>query len=112
MKHLIYLSFVLSLVIAFSSTSISGQTKTVIGYKCFLIQGSSGSGQGCITTKSGKVCFQVVFPRTKWVGFGSSPYHPSWYTGAEYRITLKNGVAMRIVFTGRVNKSIKECEFD
>lgn len=111
MKHFVYLSITLLTLIAFSSTSVISQTKTTIGNKCYAIIGSSGNGEECISTKSGKICYSIT-PKTKQIGFGSSPYHSSYETGAQYRVTLKNGLATRGVYTGRVNKSTKKWELE
>lgn len=112
MKNLLSVFFcVLLLALCLTSNSVAFQTKTIVGNKCYAIVGSSGNGDECIMTKSGKVCYEVT-PKTKQIGFGSSPYHPASETGAQYRVTLKNGTATRIVFTGRTSKSTEKCELE
>lgn len=109
MKHLLSV-FSCALLFTFlaNPNSVASQTKTIIGNKCYLVVGSSGDGTECITTKSGKVCYEVTV-KTKQVGFKAKD---AYETGSQYRVTLKNGVATRIVFTGRVNKSTRECELE
>lgn len=112
MKHLL-LIFSYALVLAFwlNANSFVSQTRTITGNKCYAMLGSSGRGEQCVSTLDGKVCYDVT-PRTKQVGFGSDPDHPSFQTGAEYKVTLNNSNATRIVFTGRVEEATQECEPD
>jgi len=110
LKHLSF-GFFFVLVLLLASISADAQTKTITGYLCNENYGSSGEGTHCIITSKGKVCYGVL-PETKRVNFGSNRNKPAYNNGAQYRVTIRNGTATRIVFTGRVNKSTRDCEID
>lgn len=115
-----FLPLALSVIFLFCSPywalSATSKTKIVTGFQCWFRQYSSGVGEVCVITKKGKECFDMIRD-VKTINFNAKK---STDTGAEYKLTIKRvynsyerkygDYVTSIVFTGRVNKSTKDCD--